>query len=175
MQPTVIDLQKASSAAKRRQLTCSDDDLAILQAVVRGKPDLRHGQLPPHSRLSIPVLPETVGFTHGYPLSPYSRLSTAFFVGSKAYHDCLSQWDRDQQFRSTRNQRSHPSFRKPFSLRMSASASVWRHTFIPENVRHTLIHRYRRWWQAGIPRMAGENGPRWILIDAPEYNTGAST
>ena len=79
VQPTVFDLQEHSSAAKRRQLTCSDDDLAILSAFVRGMPGLQLGKLPPHSPLSIPVLRDTVGFTHGYPLSPHSRLSTAHF------------------------------------------------------------------------------------------------
>ena len=91
MQPTVFDFQNPSSAAKRRQLNCSDDDLAILSAFVRGKPGLQLGKLPAHSRLSIPVLRDTVGFTHGYPLSPHSRLSIAFHVGSKSQHDCLSQ------------------------------------------------------------------------------------
>ena len=90
MQPTVIDLQNNSSAAKRRQLAGSDVDLAILSAFVRSKPGLQLWKLPPHSRLSIPVLLDTVGFTHGYPLSPHSRLSIAFPVGSKSQHDCLS-------------------------------------------------------------------------------------
>ena len=90
MQPTVFDFRTPSSAAKRRQLTCSVDDLAILSAFVRGKPGLQLGKLPPHSRLSIPVFRDTVGFTHGYPLTPHSRLSIAFPVGSKAQHDCLS-------------------------------------------------------------------------------------
>ena len=89
----MFDFQNPSSAAKRRQLTCSDDDLAILSAFVRGKPGLQLGKLPPHSRLSVPVLRDTVGFTHGYPLSPHSRLSIAIPVGSKAQHDCLSHVD----------------------------------------------------------------------------------
>ena len=63
MQPTVFDFQNPSSAAKRRQLTCPDDDLAILSAFVRGEPGLQLGKLPPHSRLSIAVLRDTVGFT----------------------------------------------------------------------------------------------------------------
>ena len=88
MQPTVIDLQKASSAAKRRQLTCSNDDLAILTTIIKGKLGVQLRQLPPHSRLLIPVLPDTAGFTHGYPLSPHSRLKYRIFpVGSKAQHD----------------------------------------------------------------------------------------
>ena len=66
MQPTVFDFLNPSLAAKRRQMTCSDDDLAILSAFASGKLGLQLGKLPPHSRLSIPVLRDTVGFTHGY-------------------------------------------------------------------------------------------------------------